>query len=80
MNAQDKYGRSPLHLAAALNAADSARVLLDHGADPNLESFGDLRSPMHYASLYNSIDMLKELLKFGGISFLVLRIELRYLF
>ena len=34
-NVNDRYGRTPLVLAAAYGRADGVRLLLDHGANPN---------------------------------------------
>lgn len=66
VNAQDDFGRSPLHLAAALNAVDATKVLLRHGADPNIETYDDYHTPLHYAAKYNALEALKVLIMYGG--------------
>lgn len=35
VNVQDKFGRSPLFMAAANGHSEVVRLLLDHGAKPN---------------------------------------------
>ena len=37
INAQDEYGQTPLHYAAHFNRIDVAKLLLEHGADPNVK-------------------------------------------
>ena len=64
VNAQDIYGRSPLHLAAALNCSVIARILLQNGALVDIETFVDLQTPLHYTAKYNSLETLKVLIKF----------------
>jgi hypothetical protein len=66
INVQDTYGRSPLHLAAALNCTTIARILLLNGALVDIETFKELQTPLHYAAKYNSLETLKLLIKFKG--------------
>lgn len=47
---EDLYAASPLHLAATGGHAETVRVLLDRGADPN-QIVGDCIAPIRYATL-----------------------------
>lgn len=64
-NVIDEYDRGPLHLACDHGSPDKVRILLKHGADPNLRnSLGD--TPL--TSLSRSCDkteILKILLEYG---------------
>jgi ankyrin repeat protein len=39
VNAKDKFGSTPLHLAAKNAYIEVVRLLLEHGADPNIKNF-----------------------------------------
>jgi ankyrin repeat protein len=41
LNAANEYGTTPLYAAAVQGEAEIVRCLLEHGADPNAESFGE---------------------------------------
>ena len=49
INAQDKYGQTPLHYAAQLLYGGLAAALLEIGADPNKRDEHD-KTPLHYAA------------------------------
>jgi hypothetical protein len=64
LNAQDNYGISPLHLAAALNLKETTEQLLLHGASHRLRTKHFQQTAMHYAARFNSIDVLNVLLRY----------------
>ena len=66
LDAQDNFGVSALHLAAGMNLKETSEELLRHGANPNIDTFGDKQTPVHYAAKYNSVEALKVLIKFKG--------------
>lgn len=66
VNAQDKFGRTPLHLASAVDNTEVARMLILHGADPNIKTFREFQTAVHFAAKFNSIGVLKEVLKGEG--------------
>ncbi|KAN0124411.1 Ankyrin repeat-containing domain protein, partial [Russula decolorans] len=49
LNGRDNQSQAPLHLASQHGHLDMARLLLDHGVDPNIKR-NDLWSPLHLAS------------------------------
>ena len=51
-------GATPLHLAAKKGLVDNVRVLLEHGADPNIKN----------ADGYTALDFVLELQSVGGSS------------
>ena len=64
-NIQDELGRTPLHLACALNHVDAVTVLLEYGADPCLLTYNEEQSCVHYAAKYNSLEALNYLAASG---------------
>jgi hypothetical protein len=52
-NAKDSTGRTPLHIAAGRNMAETAQLLLQMGADPSLEN-ADGKTPLEVARENNS--------------------------
>ena len=60
MNVQDKDGRTPLVYACLHGDVESARLLLEAGADANLAN------PMHYAKLTKNRDMVALVHSFGA--------------
>ncbi len=70
VNAQEKKGRSPLHLVCARvddDAVPIARLLLDHGASTSLLTVNGA-SPLTYAALLGLHDMVELLIVQGGAS------------
>eukprot|EP00038_Savillea_parva_P030252 m.76550 g.76550 ORF g.76550 m.76550 type:complete len:341 (+) comp9070_c0_seq1:21-1043(+) len=55
---------SALHAAAELNADKCASVLIDMGANVNLQDFNG-RTPMHYAAMNNAVDAMNVLISKG---------------
>lgn len=48
-------GLTPLHHAGMWDAVEVARVLLEHGADPNAQRVDNLEAPIHYAAIGTNI-------------------------
>lgn len=53
-NTTDPKGRSPLHFACSIGEHQIAKVLLDHGADPNRWDNENKSTPLHCAARYCS--------------------------
>ena len=66
MNQQDQYGRSPLHVAAAVDYADMVEFLLQNGADIDIETFGEGQTAIHYAAKNDATNSLQMLLGYGA--------------
>ena len=70
VNAQDTDGETPL-ADAAYGQLGAVRLLLDHGADPNVQARRDalfsLTTPLHRALRYGRIDIVRVLLEHGAI-------------
>ena len=62
---QNQMKVTPLHSAAASCSLEIARLLLDHGADPNLKQQGGF-TPLHTASHNGQIEMADLLLTHGA--------------
>ena len=78
----DELGRTPLHWAARKNAAETAKVLIENGADVNAKSkngdthflkrlsrerdFSEGQTPLHDAAKFNAADVLKLLIENGA--------------
>jgi ankyrin repeat protein len=54
--------RTPLHIAATNGFTSIARMLIDHGANPNCRDF-DENTPLHCASEYGKMETILYLLK-----------------
>ena len=79
MNAQDLYGRAPIHVAAACDSAEMVQWLIENGgrdygrcfiisfiiiiADLSLCTYGELQTPLHFASRSDAIDSLRVLIE-----------------
>ena len=69
VNAQNDFGYTPLNHCVTIGRSDDPRVtrlLLDHGADPNIWSEYSNISPLHGASLKGRIEMARLLLEHGA--------------
>jgi ankyrin repeat protein len=62
-NAQDEIGQTPLHVASRF---DIAKLLLKHGADPNIRTKHDGRTPLHYVAAEGRLAVVGLLLKYGA--------------
>ena len=66
MNKQDQYGRSPLHVAAAVDYAEMVEFLLQNGADIDIQTTGEGQAAIHYAAKNDAINSLQMLLGYGA--------------
>jgi len=73
INLQDIKGRSALFWAVIYNNLETAKVLLEAGADPNLQINEDVDmrnidgdTALHWASCYGHLEIVKVLLKAGA--------------
>lgn len=62
---RDFRGRTPLHLAAERNKADSVRLYLQRGAAPQSLSFR-YESPLALACMYGALEAVREMVGFAG--------------
>ena len=65
---RDKQGKTPLHMAAALDRVDMARLLLSRDADVNADSnsYIFVYTPLHEAAKHNSSRVAKFLISRGA--------------
>lgn len=71
LNALDPAaGMTPLHIAVSMgkDGLNAARLLLEAGADPNVQMKGDGPTPLYDAVASNDADMVELLLKHGAIA------------
>ncbi|OFS98350.1 hypothetical protein HMPREF3107_10690 [Neisseria sp. HMSC31F04] len=67
LNAQDIYGMTPLHYAMRAENGDAAMVLLEAGADPNIETYADQGIPLAMiGGIPDRLDVLKAMLDKGA--------------
>ena len=66
INQQDKYGRAPLHVAAAVDYTEMIEFLLHNNADIDITTFGELQSPIHFAAKNDACQALKLLINYGA--------------
>ncbi len=57
-------GSTGLHLA--VRHPEALRLLIEHGADPNLRDLGDNASPLHFAAADGSLESVRILLDAGA--------------
>ena len=65
-NKQDLFGRSPLHVASAVDYAEMVDFLLQNGADVAITTYGEEQSPLHYAAKNDAVNSLHTLLGHGA--------------
>ena len=66
INHQDKYGRTPLHVAAAVDYPEMVEFLLQSGADIEARTIDENQTPIHYAAQNDAAQSLKVLLNYGA--------------
>ena len=64
-NKTDKYGITPLHLAAINGPKEMSQALLNAGADPNMVDDEGM-TPLHKAAIWGKRDVYQVLLDGGG--------------
>jgi cytohesin len=65
VNARDKDGRTPLHLALEYGHCNVALLLIGFGADVNVVDKNGVR-PIHYAAQAGCVEVVKRLLEMGA--------------
>ena len=67
INAQDMGNKTALHYAIKENHIETAKILLNHGADPLLKSFAD-EDALETACIFGRIELFKYLVDLGAYS------------
>ncbi len=66
INEVDEGGNTLLHRTSGyINAQDSMKLLLDHGADPNIKNI-NMQTPLHIAANIGNFSSVSILLKYGA--------------
>ncbi|XP_063693834.1 uncharacterized protein LOC134825532 [Bolinopsis microptera] len=66
VNTTDKFGETPLHVAASdKSAVEVAKLLLEQGAEVNIKDYGG-DTPLHVAARKNRVELAKVLLEQGA--------------
>ena len=58
----DKFGRSPLHVASAVDYVDMVEFLLENGADVAAKTYGECQTALHFAAKNDAVNAIKMLL------------------
>lgn len=66
VNQPDKYGRTPLHVAAAVDYPEMVQFLVQRGADLHARTGNELQTPVHFAARNDAPSSLKMLMKCGA--------------
>ena len=64
--ATDEIGRTPLHEAALNGRLETARLLLEMGADPNIADTAYRSTPLHLSARGNHPDLIPTLANYGA--------------
>src|ERR1700683_2223114 len=65
-NTRDNMGATALHDAVWSGHIELVRLLLDHGADPNIPHAEGLSTPLHYAAIKGQAGIAAMLLDHGA--------------
>lgn len=65
INAQDYRGYSSLHYAVLINYFELVKLLLENGADPNIQNIFK-QTPLHHTSKFTNLNIVKLLLESGA--------------
>jgi ankyrin repeat protein len=66
VNHQDEFGRSPLHVAAAVDYARMVEFIVQHGGDIHIKTKEEEQTPIHYAAKNDAVKSLQMLLGYGA--------------
>ena len=66
VNAEDRAGDTPMHIAARVSNAAVVRALLEHGSDVNRHSGIDRKTPLEIAVEANDRDVAAALVEGGA--------------
>lgn len=66
IHARNRFGGTPLHLAAEWGQPKVLLDLLERGADPNIQNNVSLSTPLHYAVWQSHLPTIKCLLEHGA--------------
>lgn len=67
INAQRKNGATPLHVASHCGHVDVVRLLLEHGADPNVrDKYGDTPAKDALFTSTKSQEIIRLLTEYGA--------------
>ena len=66
INKADLLGRTPLHLASAVDYREMVEYLVENGADLGRETHEEKQTAMHYAAKNNAAQSLKVMLRMGA--------------
>jgi ankyrin repeat protein len=66
VNAEDRAGDTPMHMAARVSNASVVRTLLEHGSDVNRHSGIDRKTPLEIAVDENDRDVAAALVEGGA--------------
>ena len=64
INRGDSSGYTPLHYSVRFQPAESCRLLLEHGADPNCQTRASQSTPLHRAVMFDNRDAIRHLLAY----------------
>lgn len=65
VNAVDTIGYTPLHISASLNSVECVRLLLEYGADTEIQTFEERKTPLDLTKNKNIREMLSNTSSFS---------------
>ena len=66
VNVKDEGGETPLHVAALMNNAEVAELLIDEGAEVNAKGVLDGNTPLHWAAWNGHTEVAEFLIEKGA--------------